>query len=354
MSAMATLTKTDHGPAPLVSVVIPTYNRLERLRHLLEALAAQSYPADRFEVVVVSDGSTDGTDEYLRAEPARPVTFATQPNAGPAAARNLGVELASGALIVFIDDDVVPAPQLVAEHVASHETGEEPLVVIGPMLSPPDHTMSAWIAWEQEMLYKQYAAMIEGRYPATARQFYTGNSSIARAGFLETGGFDTRFRRAEDLELAGRLEDAGYHFAYNHRAAGYHYADRPFASWLRNAHEYGVADAQMMRLPARRSVRAIVRAGFRERNAAVRSVIRVCLGHGSIDRVMKTVLRGTIALGRPTGAQRPTRYALSGLYALTYYGGVGAELGLPAFDELVADRPPEAAVVPTCSPPSAS
>jgi glycosyltransferase involved in cell wall biosynthesis len=348
MTAMASSTTAHHGPAPLVSVVIPTYNRLARLRHLLEALAAQSYPADRFEVVVVSDGSTDGTDEYLRAEPARPVTFATQSNAGPAAARNLGVELASGALIVFIDDDVVPAPQLVAEHVASHEAGEQPQVVIGPMLTPADHTMPAWIAWEQEMLYKQYAAMVQGRYPATARQFYTGNSSISRAGFLEVGGFDTAFRRAEDLELAGRLEDAGYHFAYNPRAAGFHYADRPFASWLRNAHDYGVADGLMMRLPARRSVRAIVRAGFRDRHVVIRRMIRLCLSHRPIDSIVKTGLRSAIYLGRSTGAQRLTRYALSGLYALTYYDGLAAELGLPAFDELVADRSPSAAVAQAC------
>src|SRR6516165_9610456 len=107
--------------APVVSVVIPTFNRLARLQQVLAALSAQTYPRDRFEVVVVSDGSTDGTDEFL-AEAAAPfeLTVVTQPNQGPAVARNRGVASARGSIVLFIDDDVVATPALVQEHVAGH------------------------------------------------------------------------------------------------------------------------------------------------------------------------------------------------------------------------------------------
>ncbi len=80
--------------APALSVVVPTYNRLQRLKRVLAALDAQVFPRDEFEVIVVSDGSTDGTDEYLRSLERTGLSFASQANAGPAAARNLGVELA--------------------------------------------------------------------------------------------------------------------------------------------------------------------------------------------------------------------------------------------------------------------
>jgi glycosyltransferase involved in cell wall biosynthesis len=81
---------------PLVSIVVPSYNRRDGLGRLLDALARQTYPLDGFEVVVVDDGSTDGTAEYLAAlRPAFPFRFLQQANQGPAAARNLGVRIRS-------------------------------------------------------------------------------------------------------------------------------------------------------------------------------------------------------------------------------------------------------------------
>ena len=81
---------------PTVSVVIPTYDRLPRLGRVLAGLAAQDLDGS-FEVVVVDDGSTDGTDEYLRSgAPPLPVVASTQENQGPGAARNRGVDLAAG------------------------------------------------------------------------------------------------------------------------------------------------------------------------------------------------------------------------------------------------------------------
>ncbi len=190
---------------PRVSVVIPTFNRRQRLHRVLAGLAAQTFDGD-VETVVVSDGSTDGTDAYLAsgATPL-PVVSATQENQGPAVARNHGVELATGDLVVFIDDDVVPDRGLISAHVAAHARLGDDVVVIGPMLDPPDHRMSMWIQWEQSMLAKQYTAMTRGDFEPTARQFYTGNASVLRRHVVDVGGFDSSFRRAEDVELAYRL-----------------------------------------------------------------------------------------------------------------------------------------------------
>ena len=131
--------RNEEGPrwSLIASVVVPTYNRCDRLRRVLGALADQTLPRDSFEVIVVSDGSTDGTDEYLRGgQTPVDVVAVTQPNSGPGPARNAGVERARGDLVVFVDDDVVAEPDLVEQHVRSHEHDDGRLVVIGPMLTP--------------------------------------------------------------------------------------------------------------------------------------------------------------------------------------------------------------------------
>ena len=192
---------------PTVSVVVPTYNRLARLQEVLEALGDQTYPRESYEVIVVSDGSTDGTDDFLALAGLPGTRFASQPNSGPAAARNLGVTLAQRDVVLFVDDDVIASPTLVEEHARMH-AGQQDLVVIGPMLTPDGYEMAPWVRWEQAMLLKQYSAMERGDYDATYRQFYTGNASASRAIIVAAGGFNTAYRRAEDLEAflpAGRI-----------------------------------------------------------------------------------------------------------------------------------------------------
>src|SRR5688572_32983298 len=106
---------------PTISVVIPTFNRVRSLERTLSALARQADPGAPFEVIVVSDGSTDGTDEYLSSgRPPVPVVAASQANAGPATARNHGIAKASGPLILFVDDDTEPDRHLLAAHLARH------------------------------------------------------------------------------------------------------------------------------------------------------------------------------------------------------------------------------------------
>ena len=100
-----------------ISVVLPTYNRLNQLKLVLAGLEKQTYPLDEFEVVVVSDGSTDGTHEYLETmQTPLQLRSIQQQNGGVATARNNGFSQAASDLILFIDDDVVPAPMLIEEH----------------------------------------------------------------------------------------------------------------------------------------------------------------------------------------------------------------------------------------------
>lgn len=311
---------------PTVSVVVPTHDRLSRLRQVLARLAAQDHTGP-LEVVVVDDGSADGTSGYLRSgDTPLPIIACTQENRGPGAARNRGVEVATGELIVFIDDDVVPGPGLVRAHVDAHRRHGHRTVVIGPMRNPPDHEMSPWVRWEQAMLHKQYDAMEAGHYGATARQFFTGNASVRREHLLAAGGFDPALWRGEDVELAYRLADAGLVFVYEPAAVGLHYAERSFQSWLATGYAYGRNDVAFARDRGRPEILSWVADEYRARHPLTRVATRVCADRRRLRAASIAVL-SRLVRGRSTApVTRLAAKALSGAYQLAYYGGVADEL----------------------------
>jgi GT2 family glycosyltransferase len=318
---------------PAISVVIPTFNRLSRLRVVLEAMSYQSLDHDLYEVIVVSDGSTDGTDEYLASEASSAIVHARQQNSGPGAARTRGVDLARGRLVLFVDDDVVATPQLVERHLAAHGESET-TVVIGPMLDAPDFRYSPWVAWEQAKLHKQYRAMRLGVYEPTFRQFFTGNASVPTALLKRAGGFDTTFRRAEDIELSYRLDQLGANFLFDESAAAHHLAERSFDSWIAAAEAYGRNDVTFARDHDQQWLMPKMAAEFKQRSSLTRFLVRVCLTRPRLAAFSSRSLRAIG--GSKWSIPRLSGVALSGLYGLTYYGGAASEYGDPgAFREIL-------------------
>ena len=312
---------------PYFSVVVPTYNRLGRLRHVIAALEQQAYPSDAYEVIVISDGSTDGTDTYLGTlRSTMRLRWLTQANQGPAAARNAGIQKAAGEFIVFIDDDVVPEPQLLEEHARSHYEAGRDVVVLGPLLTPEGFDMAPWVRWEQEMLMKQYRALLRGDWVATARQFYTGNASLRRNHILTAGGFDERFRRAEDVELAYRLVNNGLEFVFNIQAAGVHFADRSYRAWLDAAYAYGRNDVIFARDRNQKWLLPTIYREFLERHFLIRSLVRVCKGRSRLTRIASSVLKLAADGATLVRAGVIERKAYSGLFNLQYYSGFYNEL----------------------------
>jgi GT2 family glycosyltransferase len=312
---------------PTFTIVIPTYNRVERLQRVISALEQQSYPLNAFEVVVVSDGSTDGTDAYLSELRSKVrVRWFTQPNRGPAAARNLAVEKADGEIILFIDDDVVPEPQTLQEHARCHAQANGDVVVLGPLLNPAVFKMSPWVRWEQETLMKQYRALERGDWSASARQFYTGNASLKRRHILSVGGFDESFRRAEDVELAYRLANRGLSFVFNMQAVGRHFAERSFRAWLDAAYTYGRNDVIFARDRNQKWLLPSVRREFRERNVLVQLLIRLCGGRPRTSRFASRALKFTADTATFFDAGYIEQRVYSGLFNLNYYSGFILEL----------------------------
>jgi GT2 family glycosyltransferase len=291
------------------------------------ALEQQHYPADAYEVIIVSDGSSDGTHAYLEAlRSTMRLRWFSQSNRGPAAARNAGIGKAVGELIVFIDDDVVPAAGLLAEHVRAHHEADREVVVLGPLLTPEGFGMAPWVRWEQEMLMKQYRAMLRGDWQPSARQFYTGNASVRRSHILAAGGFDENFRRAEDVELAYRLAARGLDFVFTMNAAGMHYAERSYRSWLDAAYTYGRNDVIFARDRNQKWLLSAIHQEFQHRHMMVRSLVRVCGGRSWLASIAAYALKLTADVATILHAEGIERSAYSGLFNLRYCSGLCDEL----------------------------
>jgi GT2 family glycosyltransferase len=323
---------------PLVSVITPTYNRRESLLATLRALESQSFPAHQFEVVVISDGCTDGSADACRAlQRSHTLRVIEQANAGPAVARNVGCQQARAPLLVFLDDDVIPDPDFLTAHWRIHQQGQKQ-VVIGPLLRPASARLQPWVYWELATLKQQYNAMARGEWEPSPRQFYTGNASVARAAVLDAGGFNPEFRRAEDVEMAYRLQGSGYTFVFAPQARGLHYAHRSFASWKAIASSYGRADVMMARILGFRGILNAIGREFHQRVMPLQLVARVCISHPSLLRA--TVAASSVAarllslLPGRTG-QRLSGVAYSVIFNLLYWEGVAKETGYNAFWDLV-------------------
>jgi GT2 family glycosyltransferase len=311
-----------------VSVIVPTYNRRARLERLLRALEGEYTAGPRFEVVVVVDGATDGTETMLAAlRPSYPLQVLRQPNRGPAAARNRGVAAAAGEVLVFLDDDVWPTPGLIARHLAVHEH-DPAAITVGPMLAPPGRPLAPWLAWEAAALRKQYDAMQAGRFAPTPRQFYTANASVRRAHVLAAGGFNETFTRAEDVELAFRLADRGLRFVFLPEAAVLHEPDRTLAAWLRVPYEYGRHDVRMAWECGRAHLLPLAVRELRQRHPLNRLLPRWCAGRRRLARFVAAAMATALRAGPRTA---PTRWQLalcSALFNLQYWRGVADAAGL--------------------------
>jgi glycosyltransferase involved in cell wall biosynthesis len=203
------------------SIVIPTYNRLPILQKCLRALELQTFAGQlvtEYEIVVVDDGSTDGTIEWLNHNSSElsHVKVYEQAHQGASAARNLGVEKARGDTIIFIDSDLVVTPTFLQSHgdalwQGQTTLGNDKLFTYGAVINTAnfeDPTSESYKILDFSNAY-----------------FATGNVAIARHWLIEVGLFDLGFSLYgwEDLELGVRLKNLGIKMIKCPAAVGYHW-----------------------------------------------------------------------------------------------------------------------------------
>lgn len=208
--------KQDKGNTKIYSIIVPVLNGENTIKECIGSLLKQSTPRNRYEIIVVDDGSTDDTRSIVNNFSVR---YFRQQNQGPAAARNLGAKKAVGDIILFTDSDCVVAKNWIEE-------------IVRPILEKREivGVKGAYKTLQKEIIARFVQLEYEDRYGFMKKNKYidfidTYSAAYKRDVFISSGGFDTTFCTAmsEDTELSYRLAKSGYKMIFNPNAIVYHY-----------------------------------------------------------------------------------------------------------------------------------
>jgi GT2 family glycosyltransferase len=228
----------ERGAVPEIAILIPTYDRERFLRELVAALEAQLMPLERFEVVIVDNGSSDETwttlGKLIAATPLRMLVARVTPNRGPAAARNLAASLSRANDIAFTDDDCLPSPGWIEALASDLAAGAD--LVQGPTLPEPEGASRSG-PWDRTIRVEDPSPLYE-----------TCNIAYRRSAFDAAGGFaeglvesQHRMPFGEDVEVGWRVRDSGGTAAFAPAAIVYHrvHAGR-YRAWLDEQRRLGL------------------------------------------------------------------------------------------------------------------
>lgn len=220
---------------PFFSIIVPTYNRPAELAVCLQSLTRLDYPHDRFEVIVVDDGSNTLLQSVVTSFfDQLDVTLLTQTNAGPAAARNTGAKRARGEFLAFTDDDCTPLPDWLQKlanrfaEIPDHAVGGRTLNAL------PEHPYSTA---SQNLINACYAYY--NPIPNQASFFASNNLTVPAVHFHSIGGFDITFKTSEDRDFCDRWRHHGFQMTYAPEILIYHSHPMNFRAFWRRHFNYG-------------------------------------------------------------------------------------------------------------------
>jgi GT2 family glycosyltransferase len=227
-----------------LSVVIPVRNRPDQIRRCLAGVLGGAFPADRFEVLVVDNGSTDSTARVAEEAGARVLS---EPAPNRCRARNLGAREARGRWVAFLDSDCVPDPdwlEMLARAI-DKVAPEEPVALLAGLVRPaaPQTPVEAYIArrrWIDQEKFLSPGRRFSPPFAATA------NLAVRRDVWLELGGLDPELAVAgEDADFCWRAARAGWRILYVPEAAVTHHHRATLGGLWRQAYHYGIGQADL-------------------------------------------------------------------------------------------------------------
>jgi GT2 family glycosyltransferase len=235
--AFAAAPFSPRGPWPRVSVIVCTHNGERTLPECLERLASLTYPD--FEVIVVDDGSSDGSPDIARAHG---VTLVQTEHRGLSFARNAGVARANGEIVAFLDDDAYPDPDWL-RYVATSLLANAHAGMGGPNIPPEDDGMVA------ECVAAAPGAPIHVLISDREAEHVPGcNMAFRKYSLEEIGGFDERFQVAgDDVDVCWRLQESGRTLGFSAGAVVMHRRRDSVRRYLRQQYGYGKAEALLER-----------------------------------------------------------------------------------------------------------
>ena len=223
---------------PKVSVIVPVYNGAAIIRRCLDAIASQQLAPDHFELIVVDDGSKDQTAEVVQswfvAHPQIRGRYVHQTNAGPAAARNHGAQVASAPLLLFTDGDCAPTEGWI-EALSAPFDDESVMGAKGTYRTAQSELSARFVQAEYEDRYDRMLGQERIDF------IDTYSAAYRRDIFLENGGFDPIFTTAsvEDQEFSFRLAQKGYKLIFAPAATVAHIHDESLAEYMRRKYWIG-------------------------------------------------------------------------------------------------------------------
>lgn len=227
--------------SPLISVIIPTYNRRQFLPDLMDCLKKQDFPSDQFEIIIVDDGSTDGTWELLRSWEAQHLCVCVrQDHQGPGAARNLGATISRGRILAFSDSDCLPESGWLRAFAGEYaEFGHPPASTVGGIIE--NLAQGSWLRMFQA---RRGTDHIANHHPSPL-YLDTANASILKSAFLAVGGFHPAFTWSEDVDLGFRLRGAGIVLTTTPKAIVWHIGPRSLKEYLKRSYKIGYAKGRL-------------------------------------------------------------------------------------------------------------
>ena len=230
-----------------ISVIIPTYNRVNELIKTLNALEEQTLSKERFEVIIVDDGSTDSTAERVKGfiqSSSLNIKYFYQENKKPAAARNLGIKMSVNDLILFLGDDTTPDKDFLKVHLDTHnaKNTDQKLAVLGYTTWPIDYHITPFLEFINGYGSQFGYELIKDGEVVNFSLFYTSNISLSRnlLNCLDYY-FDENFKIAgwEDTDIGYRLQKKGMSILYNANAKTYHYHKMDILSFCKRQYNIG-------------------------------------------------------------------------------------------------------------------
>jgi peptidoglycan/xylan/chitin deacetylase (PgdA/CDA1 family)/glycosyltransferase involved in cell wall biosynthesis len=316
--------------------LIPTRNRRDLLARTLGSLSRQSAPASAFEVVVASDGSTDGTPEAVR-ELARSSEWAgralvcvEQEWAGASAARNAALRAARGDIVLYLDDDTVAEPDLVAVHLERHERGEQGQVVLGRIV--PEERPEAvhrmlrrwWLGHYERLDRREVPRSGTPEVPFTAT--FTANMSLPRQAAMEVGGLDEAMDYGEDVEFGYRLSMAGLRFAYEPGAVVRTRNPKSPEAVMRDLYRIGQGSTRIYRKHPE-TLRHLPLSAYGETSLRMRLVRSVLLAASRVGPLERAIDRAFLAWAGSCLPLPVDRAAFEMVRDYYFWRGVRAETG---------------------------
>lgn len=221
----------------LMSIIIPSYNREDSLPLVLSKMEELAEPLKNVEIIIVDDGSTDGTKDLIAKFSAcenLAIRCFYEKNQGAAHARNMGVQKACSPLVLFLDSDIIPTKELIDAHLDFHQQHpEDPFVLRGRVETHKD----------VPSIRKVEVITHKDQQELDWTEVRSNNISMKKDFLLKAGGFDGDLSAHQDTELGHRLGKQGMRLFHSNKALGFHYHPVGLKEYFRYAEKYGISRA---------------------------------------------------------------------------------------------------------------